>query len=133
MGSTESGATDGAVSVLLVHGNGALRHALQMRLQLEPDISVVGGTAAPSEALELAAVEQPALVVVGAALLLEGGGGLVARLTASAPASRVVALIGDDDGTVKQLAEAVGACAVVSTLESPDRLLEALRGGARQQ
>lgn len=133
MGSREPAATDGQVSVLLVHGNGALRHTLQMRLQLEPDIRVVGDTAAPAEALELAAAEQPALVVVGAALLLEDGGGLVARIAASAPASRVVALIGDDDGTIKRLAEAAGAAAVVSTLESPDRLLEALRGGVRQR
>jgi two-component system response regulator DesR len=121
------------VSVLVAERREELRHVLVARLEVEPDIRVVATVARVEDAIELARRHRPEALIVDIAVLLADRTRHLHSLAEASPSSRLVILAVQDDAATRRVASAAGACAVVSVLDDPERLLEAIRDRRGEQ
>jgi DNA-binding NarL/FixJ family response regulator len=116
-----------AIRVLLVDDQASVRRGLAMRLQLEPDLTVVGeagdGRAAVREAQSL----QPDVLVMDYEMPEMDGIEATRTLTDLGSTSRIVMLSIHDSPTVKTAAANAGVRAFVAKHEPSERLLAAIR------
>lgn len=128
-GAAADGSRRSPFSVLLCDDNALLLETLDEVVRAQPDLEVVGTARDGEQALRLAALHRPDLVVLD--VRFPGGGPSVARRIADcSPASRVVAFSAYDDKTsVEQMTNA-GACAYVLKGTGNRALLTALRRAA---
>lgn len=120
------------IRVLLADDDPKVRRGLRMRLELEPDLAVIGeagdGRAAVAQAQELAAdvvlmdVRMPGLDGIEAANALRAG--------ALGPAVIMVSLC--DDGETKQRSLQAGAASYVCKHEPAEALIAAIRAARPQ-
>jgi DNA-binding NarL/FixJ family response regulator len=112
-----------------------VRRGLQMRLAIEPDMTVVGETGGVGEALHLAQAVNPDAIVadIGIGARDAGGVTLVKRPRAAAPAPAVVVLTPYADKSTRALAEEAGAQAFLEKCGEAAELLEAIRQLAPRQ
>jgi DNA-binding NarL/FixJ family response regulator len=103
-----------------------------MRLQLEPDITVVGE--APDGAEAIRAVERlsPDVLVMDYEMPLMNGIEATHALNAAGTAARVVMLSIHDSTAVRRAAASAGVRAFVAKHEPSERLLAAIREAAQQ-
>jgi DNA-binding NarL/FixJ family response regulator len=130
------------IRVLIVDGQDEVRRGLQMRLNIEPDVAIVGETGKTGEALYLAQALDPDVVVVDIAMRGADGMALVERLRVVAPAAAVLVLTlrGDEDtrssareaGAHAFLEKSGGAADLVRTIRqyAPRRIREIGTGPA---
>ena len=120
------------ITVLLVDDQRAVRGALRMQLELEPDLRVVGEAGSVTQALELAAELQPDIVVMD--VELPDRNGIEAIPALRALGSRTVILTMHDEAAVREQANRAGAAGFVAKFEPPAKLLEVIRlvAGASQ-
>jgi DNA-binding NarL/FixJ family response regulator len=120
------------IYVLLVDDEPEVLRGLRMRLGLEDDICVIGEAVDGANAVELASILAPDVVVMDVNLPVVDGISATRQITTRAPQSSVVILsMQDDQHTIKQ-ALAAGATAFVAK-QQPDRdLLRAIRGAGRK-
>ena len=93
--------------VLVAEDDQAVRAALADLIEGEPSLKLVGAAADATEAIALAASEQPDVVLVD--VRMPGGGGVTAArgIHRRSPRSKVIALSGQGDrATVLQMLEA---------------------------
>lgn len=110
-------AAAGAVAVVIVDDQDAVRRGTRMLLALEPDISVIGEAASGAEAVAVTMELRPDVVVMD--VVMEDGGGLEATQTIrdrNAGVAIILVSIHDDLQT-RQLAARAGAAAFVSKHE----------------
>ena len=121
------------IRLLLVDDEPSVRSGLRMWFSLQPDIAVVGEAGDGTEALELAQLLCPDVVVMDVSM--PGPDGLVstAQLRADRPESAVVVLTLHDNGEARTRARDAGAAALVGKHETADALLAAIRAAARSQ
>ena len=125
--------------VLIADDQPQVRSALQLLLKQEPGVAVVGEAENVEEALELAAVRRPDLVLLdwelpgrqAAGLPKKTKPGLLPALRARCPHMKVVALSGRPEA--RQAALAAGADVFVSKGDPPERLLAAVDICRRRQ
>jgi DNA-binding NarL/FixJ family response regulator len=119
------------INILLVDDKPAVLHSLQLRLDLEPDLEVVGEAYDGKSALTLAQTLHPDVVVMD--IKMPGMDGIAAteRLRELAPDVVVIVLTIHDDADTKSRAFQAGAAAFVEKRALPDRLLTAIRAKAR--
>ena len=110
--------------VILADHRPSVRSALRLLLALEPNMTVVGEACNREEALELAANEQPDVVVLDWDLPDQGGDIALAELKAKLPSLAVVAVSTLPEA--RQLSLAAGAEAFVSKGGPPEQLLAAI-------
>jgi DNA-binding NarL/FixJ family response regulator len=98
-----------------------------MQLALDPDLNVVGEACCGEEALELASMLGPDLVLMD--LNMPGMGGLAAteHLLLQAPSCRVVILTIQDDSDTREQASQAGAIAFVAKSKVETLLAEIRR------
>ena len=113
--------------IVVVDGEPCIRHGLQIRLDTEPDLRVVGTAATGSEALELVRERRPDLVLIDVPLPATGGFAAIAALGSASPSVPVVVLTLYDDAETRQRANAAGATALVSKHDGDTALLRAIR------
>ncbi len=113
--------------VLIVDDQPAVRLGLRMQLALDPDLTVIGEACCGEEALELASMLQPDLVLMD--LMMPGMGGLVAteRLRHQAPGCKVVILTIQDDFETRERARLAGATAFVAKARVETLMIELRR------
>jgi len=118
------------IEILLVDDQANVRRGVRMRLELEPDMMVVGEAGDGEEALRLIGTFTPDVVLMD--ISMPGMGGMLATgaLRAVAPAANVVILSLRDDPTTRGWAAAAGACAFVGKHEPCDALVAAIRRAA---
>jgi DNA-binding NarL/FixJ family response regulator len=120
-----------AIRVLLVDDQPAVRRGLMMRLQLEPDISVVGeaqdGVTAISAAREL----NPDVLVMDYEMPGLDGIEATRALAKTGSTSAVVMLSIHDDTAVRRAATSAGVQSFIAKHEPSERLLAAIRAAAR--
>jgi DNA-binding NarL/FixJ family response regulator len=118
------------IKVLLVDDRAVVRRGLQMRLDLEPDIEIVGQADSGQEAVSLARQLAPDIVVMD--VEMPGMDGITAtrELCALSPRAAVVVLSIHDDADTRARAQEAGAAAFVEKQSGADRLLNAIRQAA---
>ena len=121
------------IRLLLVDDEPSVRSGLRMWFSLQPDIAVVGEAGDGTEALELAQLLCPDVVVMDVSMPGADGLASTARLRADRPESAVVVLTLHDNGEARTRARDAGAAALVGKHETADALLAAIRAAARSR
>ncbi|HLF25760.1 MAG TPA: response regulator transcription factor [Anaerolineae bacterium] len=117
--------------ILLVDDQPAVRQGLRMRLALEADLRVVGEANSATEALVIAQILHPDVVVMDVEMPGIDGIQATEALRVLAPWSTVVVLSIHDDAVIRQRARTAGAAAFVGKHGSQDELLAAIRQAQR--
>ncbi|RSS50379.1 DNA-binding response regulator [Streptomyces sp. WAC07061] len=121
---------DGPIRVLLADDETMIRHGVRLILRHADGIEVVAEAADGRQAVELAAVHHPDVVLVDIRMPVCDGLAAIAPLLALDPAPRVVMLttFGDDENVVRALRE--GAAGFLLKDEGPEELISAVRAAA---
>ena len=112
------------VRVLIVDDQPQVRSALRLLLQVKLGAATVGEAGDLEQALELAGVEQPDLVLLDWELPAQGGGAALSELRTVCPGLAVIALSSRPEA--RRDALAAGADAFVSKGEPPERLMDSV-------
>jgi DNA-binding NarL/FixJ family response regulator len=120
------------VRILLVDDQAAVRDGLRMRLELEPDLTIVGEARDGIEAVALAQALVPDVVVMDVEMPGGDGIGAARQLQAKSPAMAVVMLTIHGDSTTQARAREAGAVAFVEKRAAIDVLLAEIRGAAER-
>ncbi|PWT78904.1 MAG: hypothetical protein C5B60_00465 [Chloroflexi bacterium] len=118
------------IRLLLVDDHAVVRRALRERLQLEPDLEVVGEAGTGREALALAASLAPDVVLMDIEMPDLDGIQATAELRRVLPRSAVVILSIHDDVPTRVRALAAGAVAFVEKRGATQTLIAAVRQAA---
>ena len=120
------------VRILLVDDQPALRSMLKLRLELEPDLQVVGEAADGLAALRAARATAPDVVVIDAEIPRMDGFAATEALQVIAPHVRVVILTIHDSAPWRDRAREAGASAFVPKQADDAYLLSAIRRAGRR-
>jgi DNA-binding NarL/FixJ family response regulator len=115
------------IRVLIVDGQAEVRRGLRMRLEIEPDMNVVGETGSVDDALALAETLNPDAVVVDVAERGPRGANIIQKLHEVSPAAAIVVLTLHSDEATRAWARAAGAGAFLEKRGGVADLLQALR------
>jgi DNA-binding NarL/FixJ family response regulator len=115
------------IRVLLVDDQPAVRRGLRMRLELEPDMSVVGEAGSGEEAISLAQALHPDVVLMDVRMPGTDGMSATETLRATVSQSAIVILSLYDDAETRAQAEAAGAAAFVAKHQMRAELLATVR------
>ncbi len=120
-----------AIRILLVDDQPSVRRGLIMRLQLEPDITVVGEAADGATAVSAAFSLQPDVLVMDYEMPGMNGIEATQALAQAGNAAAVVMLSIHDDIATQRQAAVAGVRAFVAKHEPSEKLLAAIRDAAR--
>jgi DNA-binding NarL/FixJ family response regulator len=118
------------IRVLLVDDQPVVRRGLRARLQLEPDIQIVGEAGSGREALRLAQIVQPDVALLDVAMPEMDGIETTVALRRTIPQCAIVILSIHDDAQTRARAQAAGAVAFVEKGGATEALLTAIRQAA---
>ncbi len=122
--------TQKQLRVLIAEDNASVREALAELISAEPSFALVGAVANATEAIELAAAEQPDVALLD--VRMPGGGGRVAAegISRRSPGSRMIALSGHDDhATVREMLRA-GVIGYLVKGGPNDEIVQAVKNAA---
>ena len=126
----EQSREDNMIRVLLVDDQPVVRRGLRVRFQLEPDMQVIGEASTGSEALTLAQILTPDVVLMDIEMPDMDGIEATVALRTVVPQSAVVILSIHTDRQTRMKAQAAGAVAFVEKRGTTDILLAAIRQAA---
>ena len=118
------------IKILLVDDQPAVRDGLRMRLELEPDLTIVGEARDGLEAVALAQALVPDVVVMDVEMPGLDGIGATRQLRAKTPSMAIVMLSIHCDMTTQANAREAGAIAFVEKRAAIDVLLAEIRRAA---
>jgi DNA-binding NarL/FixJ family response regulator len=121
------------IKLLLVDDEPSVRRGLRMRLELEPDVEVVGEAGDGSQAVALASSLDPQVVVMDVEMPVMNGIEATNEITSRLPGVAIVMLSMHDDAATVGRARQAGAAAFVAKRRMDDGLIEAIRSAARAQ
>jgi DNA-binding NarL/FixJ family response regulator len=116
---------------MLVDDEASVRQGLRMRIELEPDLEVVGEAADGLQAAKLALILAPDVIVMDLEMPKMDGIAATDWLREVMPQVAVVILSMYGDGTARADASAAGAKDFVEKQEGVETLLDAIRRAAR--
>jgi DNA-binding NarL/FixJ family response regulator len=115
------------IRLLLVDRQPSVRRGLKMRLALEPDLEVIGEAGDATEAVPLARVLRPNVVLMDVEMLGTDGIMAIETLRTAASESAVVIFTLRDDAATREHVRAAGAAAFVAKHRTEDVLLTTIR------
>lgn len=121
------------ITLVLVEDESLVRHGLRTWLERDAEISVVGEAGDGAEAIALAQVLQPDVVLMDISLPTMDGITAAAALRAVVPHGAVVFLSLYDDAATRARADAAGGAAFVGKHEGVRALRSAIRQAAAFQ
>lgn len=119
------------IKVLLVDDQPSVCAGLRLRLELEPDLQVVGEASNGATAAAIAPTVQPDVALVDVEMPDMDGITLIQVLRQVAPHCLVISLTLHDDAATRQRALAGGATAFITKQADVAVLLEAIRNATR--
>jgi DNA-binding NarL/FixJ family response regulator len=119
-----------AIRLLLVDDQRNVRRGLRMRLELEPDITVVGEADDGATALDCIRSLSPDVVVLDVEMSGMSGIEVAQALRREGGMPPVVVLTIHDDSSTKQAAADAGCRAFVAKHEPSEKLIAAIREAA---
>ena len=119
------------IRVILVDDEASVRKGVRLRLELEPDIEVVGEAADGPAAIDLVGLARPAVAVIDVEMPGQDGMAATAAIRSMAPGTYVVILSIHDDDRTQARALAAGAAAFVSKTSIDGALVESIRRAAQ--
>jgi two-component system, NarL family, nitrate/nitrite response regulator NarL len=114
------------LGILIVDDHLVVRAALRLLIERQPGMGVVGEAGTQAEALEIAAREQPGIILLDLQLGDESGLDLIAGLLRVAGNSRILVLTGSKDECEHLRAVRLGAMGTISKESPPDMLIKAI-------
>jgi len=121
------------ITLLLVDDELQVRRGLRMRLELEPDVEIIGEAGDGSTAVQLAAELSPTVVLMDVEMPVLDGISAASQIVSRDPAAAVVMLSLHDDAATVQRARAAGAADFVPKHRMDDSLVAAIRQAARTE
>ena len=121
------------IKILLVDDQPAVRDGLRMRLELEPDLTIVGEACDGLEAVALAQTLVPDVVVMDVEMPGLDGIGATRQLRARTPSMAIVILSIHCDVATRERAREAGATTFVEKRAEIDVLLAEIRRAALVQ
>ena len=118
------------IRLLLVDDEPTVRRGLRMRLQLEPDVEVIGEAGDGLNAVELATQLKPSVVLMDIEMPLMDGIQAAAAIGEGSSGAAVVMLSLHDDAATVARARKAGAAGFVAKHRMDDGLLTAIRRAA---
>jgi DNA-binding NarL/FixJ family response regulator len=115
-----------SIRLLIIDDHVVIRAALRMFLDSQPGITVVGEGSGPQDALEVAAREQPDIILLDLDLGEANGLDLLPDLHTAVPDAQVIVLTGVRDEEMHRRAVRLGAVGLVLKERAPEVLLEAI-------
>jgi DNA-binding NarL/FixJ family response regulator len=115
------------IRIMLIDDQVIVREGLRLLLESQPGLNVVGDAATCKEAIALAQVEQPDVILLDLDLGDSHGLTCLTDLLAVAPKTKVLILTGVYDLDVHHAAISNGAMGIVRKLEAGDVLVKAIR------
>ena len=115
------------IRLLIVGDQPGVRKGLQMWLEAETDLSVIGEAADCETALNLATLLCPDGVLIDCEMLSMNGISTTSAIHAICPQASIVLLSMHDDTLTRTQAEAAGAAAFVAKSVPPETLLATIR------
>jgi DNA-binding NarL/FixJ family response regulator len=112
--------------VLIIDDHVVIRAALRMLLDSHPDVTVIGESSGPEEALALLSREVADIILLDLDLGSCNGLDLLPQLHTTAPAAHVVVLTGVRDVDLHRRAVRLGAMGVVRKEQAAESLIEAI-------
>jgi DNA-binding NarL/FixJ family response regulator len=119
-----------AVRVLLVEDSDVYRTSLELLLDMQPGIDVVGGVASGAEALAVCGALRPEVVLMDLRLPGAGGVAATADLLEAFPGTSVVCLTAEAMPDERQAITAAGATAIVEKGQPIEMLVAAIVAAA---
>jgi DNA-binding NarL/FixJ family response regulator len=120
------------ISLLLVEDEPLIRHGLRMWLEQAPDVQVVGEASNGTEAIQLAHVLHPEVILMDLSMQPLDGMSVAAALHQILPQSTVVLLSLHDDEDARTQASAAGVAVFVGKHDGVKALLAAIHQASRQ-
>lgn len=121
------------ITLLLVDDEASVRRGLRMRLELEPDVEVIGEAADGENAVRLAESLAPSVVVMDVEMPVMNGIQATSEIASRSPRVAVVVLSMHDDVATQRKVRQAGAAAFVAKHRMDDGLINAIREAAREQ
>jgi two-component system, NarL family, nitrate/nitrite response regulator NarL len=122
-----SNAGTNPIRVLLIDDHVVMRAALRMLVDSRPDMTVVGEATDRSDAIMVAAREQPDIILLDLDLGEENGIDFLPALLAAAKQARVIVLTGIRDPAEHRQAVRLGATGMVLKEQAFDTLVKAIQ------
>ena len=119
------------IKILLVDDQLAVRDGLRMRLELEPDLTIIGEARDGSEAVTLAQALVPDVVVMDVEMPGLDGIEAARQLRAKTPSMAIVMLSIHGDAPTRERAREAGMVAFVEKRAAIDVLLAEIRRAAQ--
>jgi len=127
----DAGGGERRIRVLLAEDEARVRRGLRMRLEIEPDMEVVGEAGNGREVLEAARRSHPDVVLMDVAMPVVDGIAATAAVGRSLPGTVVVILSLYDDAETRGRALAAGAASFVAKHQPEREMVEEIRRAAR--
>lgn len=115
------------IRVLLADDEPMVRRGLRMRLELEPDVEVVGEARDGNQALAEAKTLRPDAVLMDVRMPVMDGMEATVALRQALPGCAVIVLSIYDDAATKSRVRSTGAAAFVPKHQAEEELLAAIR------
>ncbi len=122
---------NGTIKILLVDGQALFREGLRTLLEVQPDFKVVGEASNGEEALRIAAIEKPSVVLMDLRMPVMDGVTATRRLKDTHPSCKVIVLTTFDDDDYVFDGLRAGAVGYLLKDVSSEKLYEAIRSADR--
>ena len=113
--------------IALCDDNHAFRRLIQLLLEMEPDVDVVGDAANGKEAIELVQEHRPDVLLLDVAMPIMDGIEALPHVRAASPQTRVIMLSGFSSAAIREQATAAGAELFVEKGSDLKEIIAAIR------
>lgn len=115
------------IKILIVDDHSIIREGLQMIVENDPAMQIIGEAANSADALEIIARERPAVVLLDIDLNGESGLDSIDKILALSENTKILILTGIGDTDIHQQAIQLGALGIVLKSEASRVLLKAIK------